>query len=420
MDDEQSTVHESDPMYTASIGSRHGDTPGETMPGHAVRPIGPLQRDIQSSRRQEAAYGRIESGPWHADELTAASSIAESIVATIPEAILVLDADLCVRSANPAFYALFQVVPAETEGHALYALGNGQWDVPWLRESLGQLLSQDRCIQDADIEMDAPHIGHRAMQVHARRLVGSAPPGLILLAVEDITARKAIEQQRQAFVLLLAHELRNPLTSIMGYVQIMQRRAIRGDSALAVIMAAAKQLNRLVDDLLDGSSRGFDQLRLKPQRMDLTALARASVRQAQVVNPNHTVRLELPSGPLYGCWDEVRLAQVFANLIGNATKYSPNDGEIVVWVDDLGTMARVSIRDTGVGILPAELPHLFGEFYRVAATTRQADGLGLGLHVVKMLVEAHGGTVGVESAPGLGSTFYFTLPLAVPVVAAIS
>ena len=184
-------------------------------------------------------------------------------------------------------------------------------------------------------------------------------------------------------------------------------------------MAQARQINRLVDDLLDGSSRGSDQLHLEPRLMDLTALARVSAQQAQLLHPEHSVRLELPSGPLCGHWDGGRLAQVFANLIGNAIKYSPAGSEIVVWVDDLGTMARVSIQDHGVGIAPDELPHLFEQFYRTAATARQVDGLGLGLHVVKMLVEGHGGSLGVESVLGLGSTFYFTLPLAAPTDAEI-
>jgi signal transduction histidine kinase len=145
--------------------------------------------------------------------------------------------------------------------------------------------------------------------------------------------------------------------------------------------------------------------------MDLVALARLSVQQAQLLEPVHTIRLELPEGPVAGRGDGGRLAQVFANVLGNAIKYSPAGSEIVVRVEDLGTMAQVSVQDRGIGITPGELPKVFDRFYRVAATAHRARGLGIGLHVAKTLVEAHGGSIAVESVLGLGSTFRVTLPL---------
>lgn len=371
-------------------------------------------RSVQDAHEPQATYGRVAAGPWHADGQSTASSLAERIVATTSAALIVLDEELRIRSANPAFYALFDVNQADTEGHSFFAVGGGQWDVPWLREPLGQLLSMDGHLEDIELQFDTPFIGNRTMLLSAQRLVGDSAPDLILLEIEDVTTRRAIEQERQAFVLLLAHEVRSPLTSIMGYVQLMQRRPGHDEAALAVVMAQARQINRLVDELLESSTRGSGQLHLEPRLMDLAALARVSAQQAQLLHPNHSLRLELPNGPLCGHWDGGRLAQVFANLISNAIKYSPAGGEIVVWVDDLGNVVRVSVQDHGIGISPDQLPHLFDQFYRVVSTAGQANGLGLGLHLVKMLVEAHGGSLGVESVLGLGSTFYFTLPLAAP------
>ena len=176
-------------------------------------------------------------------------------------------------------------------------------------------------------------------------------------------------------------------------------------------MAQARQLNRIVDDLLDSSSLGAEHLRLEPRQMDLVALMRVSAQHAQLLESRHTLRLEIPEKPLEGHWDGGRLMQVFANLLGNAVKYSPPGSEIVVRVEDLGTLAQVSVQDRGIGIVPEELPRMFDRFYRVAATAHRAQGLGIGLHVAKMLVEAHGGSIAVESVPGQGSTFRVTLPL---------
>ena len=184
------------------------------------------------AREPEATYGRVSAGPWHADGQSTASSLAERIVETTSGALVVLDEELRVRSANPAFYELFEVSQADTEGHSFFALGGGQWDVPWLRESLGQLLSLDGRLEDIELEIDTPFIGARTMLLNARRLVGEHAPDLILLAIQNVTARRAVEQQRQAFVLLLAHELRSPLTAIMGYVQLMQRHTLNDAAAL--------------------------------------------------------------------------------------------------------------------------------------------------------------------------------------------
>ena len=197
----------------------------------------------------------------------------------------------------------------------------------------------------------------------------------------------------------------------MGYAQRMQEHKGSVEEALAVIRTQARQLSRIVDDLLDGASQGAGQLRLEPRRMDLVALARMSAQQAELLEPRHTIRLELPEEPVDGVWDGGRLMQVFANLLGNAVKYSPAGSEIVVRVENLGTMAQVSIQDRGLGIAPDEIPYLFDQLYRVAATMQHADGLGLGLHVARQLVEAHGGSIAVESVLGVGSTFRVTLPL---------
>ena len=232
----------------------------------------------------------------------------------------------------------------------------------------------------------------------------------VRLASEDVADRAAPERRQRDFMMLVGHELRSPLTAIVGYAQLMQRRRAYDEQALTAILAQARQIDRLVGDLLDSSRLETGQLQLEPSQTDLVAVARAAMQQAQLTSPFHVVRLESPAGPLDGWWDRGRLAQVFANLLGNAVKYSPAGGEVLVGIEDLGTAVGVSVEDQGVGIASAALPHLFERFYRAPATAGEVPGLGLGLHVTKALVEAHGGSMQVESLLGRGSVFTFTLP----------
>jgi two-component system, OmpR family, sensor histidine kinase BaeS len=223
-----------------------------------------------------------------------------------------------------------------------------------------------------------------------------------------------LEQRRQELVALVVHELRNPLTAIMSYAQGAQRGVVDGERALTVIVDNARQLKRIIDDLVDRSDPAVEQVHLEPGELDLAALAGASLDQARLTTRRHHLHLESPDWPLRGWWDRGRLAQVFANLLGNAIKYSPAGGEIVVRLEDLGSRVRVSVRDQGIGIAPEELPHLFDRSYRVAATAARTAGLGLGLHIARNLIEAHSGALSVGSVLGQGTTFSFTLPLVGP------
>lgn len=160
---------------------------------------------------------------------------------------------------------------------------------------------------------------------------------------------------------------------------------------------------------------------LQVETFDLIAQAQAWLEDAQTVAPSHHVRLETKEVELVGSWDRDRLAQVFRNLLGNAVKYSPHGGEIVVQIRRQAGEVLVAIRDQGLGIEAAALPHLFERFYRANETAAGIQGVGLGLYITKELVEVHGGRIWVESAgPGHGSTFSFTLPYAVPAGAPVA
>src|SRR5262249_41224593 len=139
---------------------------------------------------------------------------------------------------------------------------------------------------------------------------------------------------------------------------------------------------------------------------------RACIASYQPLVREHTLRIVAPSRMPAGHWDRTRLEQVFHNLLSNAIKYSPAGGEILVHVEHLGNRAQVSVSDHGVGISEETLPHVFDRCFRADAAGYAPGGLGLGLSIAKMLVEAHGGTISAESEPGRGSVFRVTLPYA--------
>ena len=247
--------------------------------------------------------------------------------------------------------------------------------------------------------------------VESRASAVELPTGTVYIsALRDISERRALERMQRDFIATVTHDLRSPLTSIKGFAQMMRRRGAYDEPTLDAIVTQARRLDRLIGDLLDVSAMESGQLELRWTGMDLVPLVRASAEQAQALTTKHTVRVEAPDRPLVGRWDRDRLEQVLENLLSNAIKYSPNGGEVLVRTQDLGLEARISVTDHGAGIPTDVLPRLFSRFYRAEATARDVQGLGLGLYISKSLVEAHGGRIWVESAPGCGSTFTLTLP----------
>jgi PAS domain S-box-containing protein len=230
---------------------------------------------------------------------------------------------------------------------------------------------------------------------------------------------QAAVRARDQFLSIASHELKTPLTSLMGYVELMQRRADRaGDQterdqrAMRVVGEQAARLNRLVGALLDLSRIETGQLSIDRGLVDLNSLARRLVEETQPTTDRHTIIFSGDAQPIMLLGDELRLEQVIQNLIQNAIKYSPVGGTVTVLVGHQNTNAFVSVSDQGIGIPAAALPQLFRRFYRAPnADSQHISGMGIGLYVVKEIVELHGGTVQVSSQEHQGSTFTIRLPL---------
>jgi signal transduction histidine kinase len=237
--------------------------------------------------------------------------------------------------------------------------------------------------------------------------------------VEERTAALVeADRRKDEFLASLAHELRNPLAALRSAAEVFRLKA----PALAdlekpqgVIHRQIRQMTRLIDDLLDVSRITRDRLTLRPERAELSRIVSNAVETAQPAlrKKDHRLVVDLPKETIVLEADVIRLAQVFANLLDNAAKYTEPGGTIRLDAARQDGELQVSIEDNGVGIDPEMLPHIFDLFRQAHGTPDPGyGGLGIGLTLVKRLVEMHHGTVSAFSAgPGLGSKFTVTLPL---------
>jgi PAS domain S-box-containing protein len=251
----------------------------------------------------------------------------------------------------------------------------------------------------------------------------SLPTGPVYVGVlRDVSQRRRFEQLQEEFLSALAHDLKNPLTTVRGQTQLLRRRLARGEApdgrlhaGLESIDAAARRMTRLIDELADILRlRAGQEIELHREQTDLVALARRTTEEHGSATERHTITCIAAVATLIGFWDGPRLERVLGNLLGNAVKYSPRGGEITVRVareergdDDI---AILSVEDRGVGIPAADRDLIFERFGR-AGNVATFAGSGIGLAGARRIVELHGGTISVTSTEGAGSTFTVQLPV---------
>ena len=353
-------------------------------------------------------------------QLQEARDFADAVVETIREPLLILDADLHIQRANPAFYQHFQVEPAKTERRHIFEIGEGQWNIPALRTLLEDLLPSNRSFVDYQVEHLFPTIGHKIMLLNAQRIDHVQ---LILLALEDITQRKQLEReqeqmlaQRTEFMAIASHELKTPVTSLKGYTQFLLARFTKaGDehstTMLAKMNAQLGKLIRLINELLDVTKIEAGQFAWHPEPFDLNVLVQEIVEAVGQTTEQHQIRME-GMLPLLAFGDREHIGQVLTNLLTNALKYSPQANAIVVRLTTGTESATISVQDFGIGIAPEKHERVFERFFRVSDPEQASfPGLGLGLFISAQIVKRHGGRMWVESRVGVGSTFFFTIPL---------
>jgi signal transduction histidine kinase len=228
----------------------------------------------------------------------------------------------------------------------------------------------------------------------------------------------AIEKNKTQFLNLASHELRGPLTVVRGYVSMLEGGLLgdlneRGRKAMPVISSKVLEMNALIEQMIEAARLEDGALMLRPEANDLRDIVNAAVDSARpVLDGEHKIRVKCPDRPVHVRVDGERVKTIVSNLVSNAIKYSPGGGAIDVDVVNRGGLARVSVKDHGVGIAKDDLPVLFTRFGRVSTPeTDHLPGTGLGLYLGRQLARLHGGEITVDSDPGRGSTFTLHLPV---------
>ena len=377
------------------------------------------------------------------DEIQRALDSANALVDTVKQPLVILDAELRVEKANAAFYETFRTTAELSQERLLSELGRGEWNSPRLLPALESVLARDSALEDLEIEADFATIGPRTMALSARRLhPDRGTRGRILLAIDDRTELKRAERGREAlltlehdareraeaadhlkdeFVATVSHELRGPLTVISGWMNILLGAGQKLDTAtlakaLAAIGRGVTAQGRLISDLLDHSRLTTGKVELQRGPIDLLAVAEAAVVGVRAAAEAKDIDLELSGDRATSIvlGDADRMQQVLWNLFFNAVKFTPTGGRVRIEVGRVGNQVHVTVKDSGRGISEEFLPHVFERFRQAeGSSSRTQTGLGLGLTLVRELVELHGGTVRAESA-GKDQGAIFTVVLPIP------
>ena len=435
------------------------DAPVTDAAGHVVAIVGVSQDITERKRAEDASRFLAEASVVLASSLDDTALLEQLAQLAVPRL-----ADWCavdMIEANGAFrrLAVAHVDPAKVE--LAWELERRYGFDPNLPEGAARVLRSGESVlypeisdallaqvaQDAEHLRMLQHVGLRSGMIvplvaRERTLgaisLGAAESGRTfgmadLQLAEDLARRAALaidnarlygEAQaavhlRDEFLSVAAHELKTPVTSVLGYSQVLGRRAARDPAlgernrhAVQVIEAQAERLSRLISSLLEVSRLATGHFHVELEPLDLAALLRRIGEEVRPTLEGHKLELTLPDHPVMIDGDALRLEQMLQNLIQNAIKYSPEGGPISLRLEQEETRAAIAVVDQGVGIPETALAQLFQRFFR-AANSAQAHtaGMGIGLYVVHEIVTRHGGTVEVTSEEGHGSTFTVRLPL---------
>lgn len=369
-----------------------------------------LEREVKTATAELAQHVR---------QLQDARQRMDAVIDSMKDGLVVYDRDGKALLANTFMLSLFGTTLDKVLGRTADEVAELTGE-PSIDSAPGLMLTSNRDEQGVAVtfEIDGPR--KRFVRRVISPVIGEGAPvsGLVVI-YQDITDQKEVEQLKDDFLSITSHELKTPLTSIMGYAQLLSRRlsgAARragSDDVIEVIENQCRRMKRLVEDLLDVSRIERGSLETSHSAVNLVSLVEETVAKFGAASHEHELKMVKHEASLTVWGDEDRLEQVVTNLLSNAVKYSPEGGKVEVRMLRSGDTAEVAVRDWGIGIPSDQQEHIFSRFYQAESVvrSRRFGGMGLGLFISKAIVDEMGGSISVESEVGKGSTFRFVLPL---------
>lgn len=324
------------------------------------------------------------------------------------DGVIIVDPDGNVQLINPAAERMFHVTHQQALGNSFIETAR--------HHLIAKLYQSCRDTKEQQVALLDIKVDNLYLQVIASPLI-TVLPGSILLLFQNLTRQRKLETVRQDFVSNVSHELRTPLASLKALAETLQ------EGALEDLPAAHRFISRMETEIDTLTQMVQELLELSRIESGLVPLKRTAIHPLDLLNPSVermrlqavragiTLEMDCPDDLPDVSADPDRIEQVMINLLHNAVKFTPPGGSIRVSVKPEKERVVVEVHDTGVGISDEDLPRIFERFYK-ADRARSAAGTGLGLSIVKHIIEAHGGTIWVESLLGKGSSFFFSLPLA--------
>ncbi|MCH2139178.1 MAG: ATP-binding protein [Phycisphaerales bacterium] len=344
---------------------------------------------------------------------------AEAVLAVMNEAVLVVNPFNELVMANDAAGTLLGFDASNTQGQSLATLVNDSTLRRIISETLEGACTSTR---QAELMLDATeHSDAVACEVMVGCIRdGKGRPSAAVAVLHDLTREREIAQMKSEFVSKASHELRTPLSSMRACVEMLvdgeaDDTATR-EEFYSIIQSETERLSRLVDNMLNISRIEAGIIEIDRAAVDLRTIIEQAMRaiEPQARERGQTLHVEAAPVDLHVNGDHDMLQQVVVNLLSNAVKYTPEGGRISVIADsdNLARCVHVAVQDTGLGIPPDDVERIFEKFYRVENYKRVAKGTGLGLNLCRHIVETvHGGQIGLESTLGMGSRFWFTVPM---------
>ena len=363
----------------------------------------------------------------------------KEITETIREPFIILDKNLCVVTANLAFYQKFKVRTKDTENRLVYKLGDNQWATRELRELLEDILPKHKVLNNYEVTHDFPDLGIKTMLLNARQVDSKQ---LILLAMEDVTAKKKlkvdsdettanlIEQRNQLkglndakddFISLASHQLRTPATVVKQYVGMLTQEYAgkvpkEQMKLLNIVNGSNERQLEIIEDLLRVAKVDAGKVYLEKSSCDVVQQAETVIKEQAVLfkTRGQSVVLNKSSQQIIAFIDPKLMLMVLENLVDNAGKYSQAGDQITIDIDQNDSFTIVSVKDNGVGIDKADIKKLFKKFSRIDnPLSASVKGTGLGLYWAKKIIDLHDGSIEVASSPDSGSTFTVKTPIKV-------